>query len=83
MIFFLASNIRPYIYFASNQSYRFKHNTNSSHEKYVKRIRQYLKATKDKSLVLNPSKKMVVNCYADAEFLGCGYMKILNTLFVI
>ena len=33
--------------------------------------------------MFNPSKKLVVDCYADADFAGRGDMKILKTLFVI
>ena len=36
----------------------------------MKRICRYLQVTKDNSLVFNPSKKLVVDCYADADFAG-------------
>ena len=36
----------------------------------MKRIFRYLQGTKDNGLVFNPSKKMVVGCYADADFVG-------------
>ena len=40
----------------------------------MKRICQYLQGTKDNGLVFNPSKKLVVDCYADADFGGlCGH----------
>ena len=45
----------------------------------MKRICRYLQGTKDNGLVFNPSKKLVVDCYADSDF----DMKILKTLFVI
>ena len=36
----------------------------------MKRICRYLQGTKDNDLVFNPSKKLVVDCYADADFAG-------------
>ena len=36
----------------------------------MKRICRYLQGTKDNGLVFNPSKKLVVDCYADADFAG-------------
>ena len=34
----------------------------------MKRICRYLQGTNDNGLVFNPSKKLVVDCYADADF---------------
>ena len=50
--------------------------------KDVKRICQYLQGTKENGLVFNQSKKLDVDCYADAYFVGLWDMKILKTLFV-
>ena len=36
----------------------------------MKRMCQYLQGTKDNGLVFNKSKKLVVDCYADADFTG-------------
>ena len=49
----------------------------------MKKIYRYLKGTKDNDIVFNPSKKLVVDCYADADFQDCGDMKIIKTLFVL
>ena len=49
----------------------------------VKRICRYLQGTKENGLVFNPSKKMVLDCCADANFWDCGDMKIPITLFVL
>ena len=68
MILYLASNTIPYISFAVHQCARFTHNTKLSHETAVKRICWYLQGTKYNGLVFNPSKKMVVDFYADADF---------------
>ena len=62
---------------------QFTHNTKVSQETDVMRICKYLQGTKDNGLVFNPSKKLVVDFYADAYFQNCGDMKIHKTLFVI
>ena len=36
----------------------------------MKRICRYLQGNKDNVLVFNPYKKLVVDCYADADFAG-------------
>ena len=68
MILYLASNARPDISFAVHQCARFTHNTKVSHETDVKRIHRYLQGTNENGLLFNPSKKLVVDCYADADF---------------
>ena len=70
MMLYLASNTRPDISFAVHQCAWFTHNTKVSHETAVKRICRYIQGTKDNSLVFNPSKKLVMDCYADADFAG-------------
>ena len=70
MMLYIASNTRPDISFVIQQCARFTHNPKVSHEKAVKRICRYLQGTKENSLVFNPSKKLVVDCYADADFAG-------------
>ena len=45
-------------------------NTKASHETAVKRICRYIQGTKENVLEFNPSNKLVVDCYADADFLG-------------
>ena len=70
MMLYLTSNTRPDISFAIHQCVRFTHNTKASHKTAVKRICRYLQGTNDNGLVFNPSKKLVVDCYADADFAG-------------
>jgi len=41
-----------------------------SHEKALKRIGRYLKATREKGLILNPSEELSVDAYPDADFAG-------------
>ena len=70
MMLYLASNTRPDISFSFHQCDWFTHNTKVSHEKAVKRICRYLQCTKNNGVVFNPSKKLVVDCCADADFAG-------------
>ena len=70
MMLYLASNTRPYIYFAFHQCVRFTHNTKVSNETAVKKTYRYLQGTKENGLMFNPSKKLVVGFYADANFAG-------------
>ena len=65
IMLYLASKTRPDISFAVHQCDRFTHNTKASHRTAVKRICRYLQGTNDNSLLFNPSKKLVVDCYAD------------------
>ena len=83
MMLYLESNTKPDFSFAFHQCAWFTHNIKASHETTVKRIYRYLQGTKDNGLVFNPSKKLVVNCFDDADLRDYGDMKILNTLFVI
>ena len=48
----------------------------------VKRICRYLQGTKDNGVVFNLSKKLVVDCYADADFAGLwGYVDPQDPIF--
>ena len=66
----LASNTRPDISFDFHECNGFTHNTKESNEIYVKMIFRYLQGTKDKCLIFNTSKKLVVDYYYDADFAG-------------
>ena len=70
MMLYLASNTIPDISFAIHQCALFTHNTKAFYKTAVKSICQYLQLTNDNDLVFNPSKKLVVDCYADADFAG-------------
>ena len=68
---YLQSNTRLYVSFAVNRCAWFTHNTKAPNETSMKRIFRYLQGTKDKGLVFNPPKKpVVVEFYADEDFLG-------------
>ena len=70
MLLYLASNSRPEIAFAVHQCARFTHNPKVSHGQAVKRICRYLKGTKDRGMILTPSKNLTVDCYVDSDFAG-------------
>jgi hypothetical protein len=70
MLLYLAGNSRPDIAFAVHQAARFTHAPKASHEKAVIRICRYLKGTRNEGLVLQPSRKLKVDCYVDADFGG-------------
>ena len=70
MLLYLASNSRPDIAFAVHQCARFNHCTKRSHEKAVKRIIRYLQGTKERGLVIEPTQKLMMDLYADADFAG-------------
>ena len=54
-------------------------NARLSHEEALERIGRYLKATRDKGLVLNPSGQLKVDAYPDADFAGLyGHKKVTN-----
>ena len=74
MMLYLASNTRPDISFAVHQCGRFTHNTKASNETAVKRICRYLQGINYNGIEFNPSKKLAVDCYANADFAGLwGY----------
>ena len=64
------SNKRSYISFYAHQCFRFTHNIRASHETDVRRTCQYLQGAKYKGLIFNAYNKLVVYCYADADFAG-------------
>ena len=74
MLLYLSGHSRPDIAYAVNCCARFMFSQRKRHEVAIKRIGRYLKATRDKGLILNPSKELRVDCYADANFAGLyGY----------
>ena len=74
MIFYMASNTRPFIPFDVHQCAWFTHNTKVSHDTAVKSICRYLQGTKDNCLWFNPSNELMVDCYANTDFSGMwGY----------
>lgn len=70
MLLYLSGHSRPDICFAVSQVARFIHGNRRSHEVAIERIGQYLKATMDKGLILNPRNDFDIDCYVDADFAG-------------
>ena len=70
MLLYLSGHSRPDITFAVSQCARFVHNTRRSHEIALERIGQYLKATSDEGLILNPRGDFNMECHVDADFAG-------------
>ena len=72
MLLYLAGHSRPDIAYAVNCTARYMFSAKRSHEEALKRIGRYLKATRDRGLVLNPSTDGVlkIDNYPDADFAG-------------
>jgi hypothetical protein len=70
MLLYLAGHTRPDIAYAVNCCARYMFCPKRSHELALKRIGRYLKATRDRGLVLNPTKELKISCYPDADFAG-------------
>jgi hypothetical protein len=67
---YIAATSRPNITFAVHECTRFSSNPKRHHELAVRRIVRYLKGTRDKGYILNPSAEPTLDCYADADFAG-------------
>jgi len=67
---FIAQNTRPDISFAVHQCARFSLNPTLLHELAIKRIIRYLIYTRDKGLILQPTKDLHLDMYVDADFVG-------------
>ena len=74
MLMYLAGNTRPDISFAVHQCARYTHSPKHSHEIALKRIGRYLVGTRDRGLILQPTKEIQIDMYVDADFAGLwGY----------
>ena len=70
MLMCLSNTRRPDLSFAVHQCARFTPSPRRCHELALKRIGRYLIGTKDKGLILDPSKDLDVDCFIDADFAG-------------
>lgn len=70
MLLYLTTNTRPDIAFAVSQVARFSHNPKNSHASAVKTILRYLAGTKDKGVIYKRPKKLVLDCFVDADYAG-------------
>ena len=71
MMLYLCNNSRPDISFAVSQCARYTHHPTTLHSQYLKHIGRYLKGTRDKGLILDPTgNPLNIDCYVDADFAG-------------
>ena len=71
MLLYLAGHSRPDIAYAVNCAARYMFCPKRSHKEALKRIGWYLKATRDRGLVLNPTGDILkIDAYPDADFVG-------------
>ena len=76
MLLYLSGHSQPDIAYTVNCCARYVFNLRLSHEKAIKRIGRYLKATRDKGLIMRPSSEFKVEAFPDADFAGLyGYEK--------
>ena len=76
MLLYLSGHSRPDIAYAVNCCARYMFSPRLSHEKALKQIGRYLKATRNRGLVMKPTGKLNVDAYPDADFAGLyGYEK--------
>jgi hypothetical protein len=67
---YFAQNSRPSISFAVHKCARFFKEPKALHEKAVTCIIYYLQCTRDKPLIMKPSKNLSLDAYCDSDFAG-------------
>ena len=70
MLMYLAGHTRPDIAYAVNCCARYMFNPRRSHEEAVKHICRYLKATRTRGMIFDPTTELSLNCYPDADYAG-------------
>lgn len=72
MMLYLCNNSCPDIAFAVSQCAHYTHRPTEKHAQYLKHIGRYLKGTKTKGILLNPSEtdNLDISCFVDADFAG-------------
>jgi hypothetical protein len=75
---FLAQNTRPDISFTVHQCTHFCSNPTALHKLAIKRIVRYLLYTKDKGLILHPTRDFTLDMYVDADFAGLWHQQHSN-----
>jgi hypothetical protein len=70
MLLYLSTNTRPDISFAVSQVARFSHSPRQSHATAIKTIVRYLSRTADKGIIMQPTGRLELECYVDADFAG-------------
>jgi hypothetical protein len=67
---YLALNTRLEVSLANHQCARFSNDPRTPHGVALKRIGRYLLGTRDKGMIVHPTRDLTLNCYADADFAG-------------
>ena len=70
MLLYLSGHSRPDISYSVSQVARFTFCPRRSHEAALKLIGRYLLETKNKGLVINPTRDLKIDAYPDADFAG-------------
>ena len=71
MMLYLAQNTRPDISMAVHQAARFANDPRENHSKALMDIGRYLLGTRDKGMILNPSRERIsLDMFCDADFAG-------------
>jgi len=83
MLLYLSGHSRPGIAYSVSQVAQFTFAPKRSHEQALKLIGRYLLNTRDKGLVLTPTKALNIDAYPDADFAGLyGYEEKLDPVCV-
>ena len=69
-ILYVSSYTRCEITLANHQCARFSIDPRSPHGVAIKRIGRYLLGSRDKGMIIKPTKDITLDCYADADFAG-------------
>ena len=83
MLMYLAQNSRPDIAYAAHRCAQFTHALRKSHVIGTKIILRYPQGTKDKGLITNPSTKIQVDCYIDADFVDVWKVEKIKVHYVL
>jgi hypothetical protein len=69
-ILYVSSNTRCEITLANHQCARFSIDPRTPHGVALKRIGRYLLGTREKGMIIRPTKDLTLDCFADADFAG-------------
>ena len=70
MLLYLRSNSHPELSFAVSQCARFVHSPTLNHGIALKKIGRYLLANHENGLIIKPTKDLLLELFADADFAG-------------
>ena len=70
VVMYVSSNTLCKITLLNHQCARFSIDLRTPHGVALKRIGRYLLGTRDKGMIIRPTKDLTLDCYADADFAG-------------